>query len=152
MTGIEMTHVPYKGSAPALTDVVAGHIPLMFSDTVPSLPLIRGGKVRALGVSSATRLPSAPEIPPLAEAGVPGFDAAGWGMVAAPAHTAREIVDRLHAVLKAVVALPEVQQQVIGLGMVPVGSPPVEALQGFINGEMERWGRIVQQAGLTGTE
>ena len=152
MTGIEMTHVPYKGSAPALTDVVAGHIPLMFSDTVPSLPLIRGGKVRALGVSSATRLPSAPEIPPLAEAGVPGFDAAGWGMVAAPAHTAREIVDRLHAVLKAVVALPEVQQQVIGLGMVPVGSPPVEALQGFINGEMERWARIVQQAGLAGTE
>jgi tripartite-type tricarboxylate transporter receptor subunit TctC len=152
MTGIDMTHVPYKGSAPALTDVVAGHIPLMFSDTVPSLPLIRGGKVRALGVSSATRLPSAPEIPPLAEAGVPGFDAAGWGMIAAPANTSKEIVDRLHAELKIVVALPEVQQQIIGLGMVPVSSPPPEKLQGFVNSEMARWGKIVEKAGLAGTE
>jgi tripartite-type tricarboxylate transporter receptor subunit TctC len=152
MTGIDMTHVPYKGSAPALTDVVAGHIPLMFSDTVPSLPLIRGGKVRALGVSSAIRLPSAPEIPPLAEAGVSGFDSAGWGMVAAPANTSKEIVDRLHAVLKIVVALPDVQQQIISLGMVPVSSPPAEKLQGFVNSEMARWGKIVQQAGLAGTE
>src|SRR5215467_9820530 len=85
MTGLEMAHVPYKGSAPALTDVVAGHIPLMFSDTVPALPLIREGKVRALGVSSAARLPSAPEIPPIAETGIPGFDAAGWGMIVAAA-------------------------------------------------------------------
>ena len=152
MTGIEMTHVPYKGSAPALTDVVAGHIPLMFSDTVPSLPLIRGGKVRALGVSSATRLPSAPEIPPLAEAGVPGFDAAGWGMIAAPANTSKEIVDRLHAELKFVVALPEVQQQIISLGMAPVSSPPPEKSQSFINSEMARWGKIVEKAGLAGTE
>ncbi len=76
MTGIEMTHVPYKGSAPALTDVVAGHVPLLFSDPVPSLPLIREGKVRALGVSTKIRSPSAPDIPPIAEAGVPGFDAA----------------------------------------------------------------------------
>src|SRR3954468_414906 len=68
MTGIEMTHVPYKGSAPALTDVIAGHVPLLFSDTVPSLPQIREGKVRALGVSTAVRIPSAPEIPPIAEA------------------------------------------------------------------------------------
>jgi tripartite-type tricarboxylate transporter receptor subunit TctC len=70
-TGIELIHVPYKGSAPALTDVVAGHVPLMFSDTVPALPLIREGKIRALGVSTATRLPSVPEIPALAEAGGP---------------------------------------------------------------------------------
>src|SRR5438132_6206805 len=96
MTGIEMTHVPYKGSAPALTDVVAGHVQLLFSDTVPALPLIREGRVRALGVSSAIRLPSAPEIPPLAEAGVPGFDAAGWGMILAPAHTPKELVTKLH--------------------------------------------------------
>ena len=76
MTGIEMTHIPYKGSAPALTDVIAGHVPLLFSDTVPSLPQIREGKVRALGLSTAIRLPSAPDIPPIAETGVPGFDAA----------------------------------------------------------------------------
>ena len=94
MTGIEMTHVPYKGSAPALKDVVAGHMPLLFSDTAPSLPLIRNGNVRALGVSTAVRLPSAPDIVPLAEAGVPGFDAAGWFMVAVPAGTPKPIVDQ----------------------------------------------------------
>jgi len=152
MTGIEMTHVPYKGSAPALTDVIAGHIPLMFSDTVPSLPLIREGKVRALGVSSATRLPSAPEIPPLAEAGVPGFDAAGWGMIVAPAGTPRDIVSKLYTQLQSVTALPEVQQQIIRLGMVPASAPAPDKLQDFINSEMARWGKVVQQAGLAGTE
>ena len=152
MTGIEMTHVPYKGSAPALTDVIAGHIELMFSDTVPSLPLIRDGKVRALGVSSAIRLPSAPEIPPIAEAGVPGFDAAGWGMILAPTGTRKEIVSRLYAEFKAVMAMPDVQQQIIKLGMVPVVSAPPEALQGYINSEMTRWGKVVRQAGLAGSE
>jgi tripartite-type tricarboxylate transporter receptor subunit TctC len=152
VTGIEMTHVPYKGSAPALTDVIAGHIELMFSDTVPSLPLIRDGKVRALGVSSAIRLPSAPEIPPIAEAGVPGFDAAGWGMILAPTGTRKEIVSRLYAEFKAVMAMPDVQQQIIKLGMVPVVSAPPEALQGYINSEMTRWGKVVRQAGLAGSE
>jgi tripartite-type tricarboxylate transporter receptor subunit TctC len=153
MTGIEMTHVPYKGSAPALTDVVAGHIPVLFSDTVPSLPLIREGKVRALGVSSAARLPSAPEIPPIAEVGVPGFDAAGWGLIAAPAGTPKHIVNRLHAEIKAVLALPDVRQPIVNLGMVPDsrGATPA-ALQDFINSEMVRWGKVVKQAGLAGSQ
>jgi tripartite-type tricarboxylate transporter receptor subunit TctC len=152
MTGIQMTHVPYKGSAPALTDVVAGHIQLMFSDTIPSLPMIAAGKVRALGVSSAARLPSAPDIPPLAEAGVPGFDAAGWGMIVAPIGTPKEIVVKLHAALDAVMAVPDVQQQIIRLGMVPAASASPEKLQDFINSEMTRWAKVVQQAGLAGTE
>lgn len=152
MTSIQMTHVPYKGSAPALTDVVAGHIQLMFSDTIPSLPMIAAGKVRALGVSSAARLPSAPDIPPLAEAGVPGFDAAGWGMIVAPVGTPKEIVAKLHAALDAVMAMPDVQQQIIRLGMVPTASASPEKLQDFINSEMTRWAKVVQQAGLAGTE
>jgi len=152
MTGIEMAHVPYKGSAPALTDVVAGHIPLLFSDTVPSLPLIQEGKVRALGVSSAARLPSAPQIPPIAESGVPGFDAAGWGMIVAPAGTPNDIVSRLNADLLAALATLEVQQQIIRLGMVPAQPAPVAGLQDYINSEMARWGKVVQQAGLAGTE
>jgi len=151
MTGIEMTHVPYKGSAPALTDVIAGHIPLMFSDTVPSLPLIKEGKVRALAASSAARLPSAPEIPPLAEA-VPGFDAAGWGMIVAPAGTPGDIVSRLNTQLQSVMGSPDVQQQIIRLGILPVSSPAPGELQDFINSEMARWGKVVQQAGLAGTE
>src|SRR5262249_46089987 len=105
MTGIEMTHVPYKGSAPALTDVVAGHVPLLFSDPVPPLPLIRGGKGPAPGVPPKPRSPSAPDIPPIAEAGVPGFDAAGWGVFSVPAGAPKEAVSKLQTALTAVVAL-----------------------------------------------
>jgi len=152
MTGIAMTHVPYKGSAPALTDVIAGHIPLMFSDTVPSLPQIREGKVRALGVSTAIRVPSAPDIPPIAEAGVPGFDAAGWGVIAVPAGTPGEIVSKLRASLDAVMALPEIQRQIITLGMIPGSAMAPEALQRFIDSEIARWGKAVTLAGLAGTE
>jgi tripartite-type tricarboxylate transporter receptor subunit TctC len=152
MTGIAMTHVPYKGSAPALTDVIAGHIPLMFSDTVPSLPQIKEGKVRALGVSTAIRLPSAPDIPPITEAGVPGFDAAGWGVIAVPAGTPSEIVSKLRAALDATMALPEIQQQIIALGMIPGSSMTPEALQRFIDSEIARWGKAVTLAGLAGTE
>jgi tripartite-type tricarboxylate transporter receptor subunit TctC len=152
LTGIDMAHVPYKGSAPALTDVLAGHVPLMFSDTVPSLPLIREGKVRALGVSSATRLPSAPEIPPIAEVGVPGFDVAGWGMIVAPAGTPDDIVRRLNADLRNVLGASEVQQQIIRLGMVPAQPAPPAGLRDYITSEMARWGKVVQQAGLAGTE
>src|SRR4029079_4342232 len=115
MTGIEMTHVPYKGSAPALTDVIAGRVRLLFSDTLPSLPQIREGKVRALGVSTAVRLPSAPEIPTIAEAGVPGFDAAGGGVFSVLAGTPKEVVSKLETALNTVLALPEVQQQIIRL-------------------------------------
>ncbi len=152
LTGIEMTHVPYKGSAPALNDVVAGHVPMLFSDPVPSLPLIRAGKVRALGVTTAIRSPSAPEIAPIAESGVPGFDVAGWGMIVAPAGTPKPIVTRLNSELNSVAALPDIQQQIIRLGMIPGGSTSPEQLQRFINSEMERWGKVVQQAGLAGSE
>jgi len=152
MTGIAMTHVPYKGSAPALTDVIAGHIAVMFSDTVPAFPQIKAGKVRALGVSTATRVPSAPDIPSLAEAGVPGFDAAGWGVIAVPAGTPSDTVAKLKAALDAVIALPEVQQQIITLGMIPGGAMSPEALQRFIDSEIARWGKAVTLAGLAGTE
>ena len=152
MTGIEMTHVPYKGSAPALTDVIAGHIPILFSDTVPSLPQIKSGKVRALGVSTAIRLPSAPEIPPIAEVGVPGFDAAGWGVFSVPASTPKEVVAKLQAALNATLALPDVQQQIIRLGMIPGGPGSPDDLGRFIDSEIARWGKVVRQAGLAGTE
>jgi tripartite-type tricarboxylate transporter receptor subunit TctC len=152
MTGLEMTHIPYKGSAPALTDVIAGHVPLLFSDTVPSLPQIREGKVRALGVSTAVRLPAAPELPPIAEVGVPGFDAAGWGVLTVPAGTPKEIVTKLKVTLDTVMALPDVQQQIIRLGMIPGGGASSEELERFIASEMVRWGKIVTQAGLAGTE
>ncbi len=152
MTGIDMTHVPYKGSAPALTDVIAGHAPLLFSDTIPSLPMIREGRVRALGVSSALRLPSAPDIPPLAEVGLPGFDASGWGMIIAPAGTPSEVVTKVYSAVRDVQGLADVRQQIIRLGMVPVTSPPPDKLPGLISSEIERWAKVIRQAGLAGSE
>jgi tripartite-type tricarboxylate transporter receptor subunit TctC len=152
MTGIDMAHVPYKGSAPALTDVIAGHVPVLFSDVSVGLPQVREGKVRALGVSTAVRLPSAPEIPPIAEVGVPGFDAAGWGVIALQTGTPKEIVSKVKTALDATMALPDVQQQIIRLGMIPGGASSPEELQRFIASEIARWGKVVTQAGLAGTE
>jgi len=152
MTGIQMTHVPYKGSADAIKDVVAGHVPLMFSDPAPAVPLIRGGQVRAIGVTTLNRWSVAPEIPPLNESGVPGFDAAGWFMVAGPAGTPKPIVERLHAEFKSIMGSAEVQQLVNRTGVVPVVSPPLPELSKFISTEKDRWGKIVQQAGLAGTQ
>jgi tripartite-type tricarboxylate transporter receptor subunit TctC len=152
LTGIEMLHVPYKGNAPALTDVLADHVPLMFSDAVIALPQIRTGKLRALGLSSAARLPSAPEILPLAEVGLPGFDAAGWGMIVAPAGTPASIVTRLYNDLSGVLAEPALRKQIAELGMVPANSPSPSELQGFVNSERLHWGGVVEQAGLAGSE
>jgi tripartite-type tricarboxylate transporter receptor subunit TctC len=152
MTGIEMTHVPYKGSADAIKDVVAGHVQMMFSDPVPSVPLIQSGAIRGLGVTTLVRWSTAPEIPPLNEAGVPGFDAAGWFMVSGPAGTPQPIVERLHNDLKAIMGSPDVQQAVNRTGVVPVVSPPLAELPKFIATEKERWGKVVAQAGLAGTQ
>jgi tripartite-type tricarboxylate transporter receptor subunit TctC len=152
MTGIEMPHVPYKGSAPALTDVIAGHVPLLFSDTIPSLPMIREGKVRALGVSTARRLPSAPDIPPLAQVGLPGFDASGWGMIVAPAGTPRNVVTKVYSAVREVQDLSDIQQQIIRLGMVPHISAPPEKLRDIISSEIELWAKVIRQAGLAGSE
>jgi len=151
LTGIKMTHIPYKGSADAIKDVVAGHIQLLFSDTAPSIPLIRSGTVTVLGVTTKDRLPAAADIVPLNEAGVPGFDAAGWFMVAGSAGTPKPIVERLHGDFKAVMALPEVQQLVGRTGVVPVVTPSLPELAKFIVDEKERWGKVVTQAGLAGT-
>ncbi len=150
-TGIEITHVPYNGSAPAMNDVMAGHIQMLFSDPLPAPAQIKAGTVRALGVSSPARWQIMPDIPTIAEGGVTGFDAVNWTMMAAPAGTPKEIVDRLAAEAKAVASLPEAREQIAKLGMIPVDSPSPEELQRFVLTESERWGKAVQQAGLAGT-
>ena len=152
MTGIEMTHVPYRGSPPALNDVVAGHVNLMFADPASAVAQIREGRVRPLGVTSLTRIPTAPDIPPIAEAGLPGFEAVSWTLLVAPAATPPAIVNKLHAELKSVVASPEGQRQIIGFGMLPFDSPPPEELKTFLQAEILRWGKVVQQAGIAGSE
>jgi len=152
MTGIEMSPVAYRGSVPALTDVVAGHVPLMFVDLGPGLSIIQAGKVRALGVSTATRLAAIADVPPIAEAGVPGFDAASWQMIVAPAKTPRAIVDKLHGDFTQVVASADVKDQILKSGMVPMASRSVAALQDFVKAEIARWAPVVQKAGLAGTQ
>lgn len=151
LTGIELRHIPYNGTAPAAVDIVAGRVSLMFAAAAPTLPLVKEGSLRALGVSSAARLAEAPDIPPIADT-VPGFDASNWSIVLAPAGTPRNIVNRLHGELKTVMASPDVQEQLAKIGMIPIVSPSPEDLQIFISTEVARWGRIVQQAGIAGMQ
>jgi tripartite-type tricarboxylate transporter receptor subunit TctC len=151
-TGINVIHVPYKSTMQPLNDVVAGHLQFMFTDLPPSQGLIEQGKLRALGVSSKTRLAAAPDIPTLAESGVPGFEALSWQMIALPAGTPPEIVNKLHSELKAIVAMPEVKQRIDQLGLIPVSSPPPDELRNFIKIEIARWAKVVADAGLTGSE
>jgi len=152
MTGIHMTHVPYKGSLPALNDVVGGHIDLMFCDVPPAAGMIKSGRVRALGVSTKARVSDFPDIPPIAEAGVPGFDVAGWFMVVAPAQTPPAIVARLHNEMKSLLATPEVKEQIVKLGLLPLESPSVDDMKAFVRSEIARWGKVVEAAGIAGTE
>ena len=152
MLGIEMTHVPYKGNAPALNDVVAGHVSLMFVDPSASVQLVREGKLRALGVTTAKRMSTAPELPPLAEVGLPGYDASSWHMFVAPAATPKPIVQRLYAEIDAIVKEPDAAAEIGKRGFEPsVGGPPDE-LALFLRREIERWGKVVRAAGAAGIE
>src|SRR5689334_3144450 len=151
-TGIEVAHVPYKSMTQPLNDVLGGHLNYMFSDLSPALPLVREGKLRALGVTSATRVATASEIPTLAEAGVPGYEAVAWLMVATRAGTPPDILSKLHGEMKAILAQPEVREQIARLGMIPQDSAPPEELHRYVASETVRWGKIVQQAGATGIE
>jgi tripartite-type tricarboxylate transporter receptor subunit TctC len=152
MTGIEMTHVPYRGSLPALTDVAAGHVQLMFSDVPPALALINEGKVRALGVSTKERIAVLPHLAPIADQGVAGFDAASWQMVVAPAATPKDVIERLHAEIKAFMVQPEIKEQVFKMGLIPIDTPSVASLQIFVRTEIAQWSKVVQQAGIAGSQ
>jgi tripartite-type tricarboxylate transporter receptor subunit TctC len=152
MTGIAMTHVPYKGLAPAFNDVVAGHVPLMFGDFGTALPLIRAGQLRALGVTTAQRVAAAPEIPPLSQAGLPGYVASSWQMVVAPAAIPKPILHKLNAELRAILAEPEIQKDFTDRGLIPVVSPSPEELQGYVRSEIVRWSKVVEQAGAAGSQ
>ena len=148
MTGTKMNGVAYRGAPQGLNDVMAGHVSLMFADTGTVVAQIAAGKVRALGVTSTTRVPVAPDIPPIAEAGVPGFDAVGFTILCVPSATPNAVVDRLHAELKTVAAMPDIHAMSIRLGTIPVESPPPAELQKFLATEIERWGGIIERAGV----
>jgi tripartite-type tricarboxylate transporter receptor subunit TctC len=124
----------------------------MFSDLSPALPLVRDGKLRALGVTSATRVPTATEIPTLAESGVPGYEAVAWLMIVTRAGAPSDILDKLHREVKAALAQPDVREQIARLGMIPQDTPSPEELQRYVGSETVRWRKIVEQAGAVGIE
>src|SRR3954454_494805 len=152
MLGIEMTHVPYKGNAPALNDVVAGHVSLMFVDPSASVQLVREGKLRALGVTTAKRLSTVPDLPPLAEVGLPCYDASSWHMFVAPAGTPKPVAQRLYAEIDAIVKQPDAMAEIGKRGFEPSAGGPPDELALFVQSEIERWGKVVRSAGAAGIE
>jgi tripartite-type tricarboxylate transporter receptor subunit TctC len=152
MTGIQATYVPYRGSLPALNDVVAGHVPMRFVDFGPATGALEAGKVRPLGVSSKFRVPGYPNIPPLAEAGVPGFDAVGWQMLVAPAKTPRPILERLNRELTEALGQADTKEQILKYGFLPVANMSIEGLTDFVKSETARWGKVVRDAGIAGSQ
>jgi len=152
MTGTEIAQVPYRGTPAALNDIVAGHVQGMFCDIPPTIGLITEGKLRALGVTTTRRVPALPEVPPLSEAGVPGYDAQSWLMIVVPAGTPTDVVERLHAEFKSIMAQPDVTEPVAKLGILPIDTPSVAELQRFVKSEIVRWGKLVQQAGIAGSQ
>jgi tripartite-type tricarboxylate transporter receptor subunit TctC len=147
MTGIKIPQVRYKGSLPALNDVVAGHVPIMFCDVPSSAGAIRGGTVRALGVTTKARLPGFPDVPPISES-LPGFEGAAWLMVAAPAKTPEPVVQKLHKEINAILELPEVRGQMAKMNVIPMGSPSIADMRAFIKSEIGRWGDVIKKAGI----
>ena len=146
MTGMKIVHVPYKGAAAATTSILSGETAFMFDNIVTTLPLARAGKLRALGVTTLTRASAAPEIPTVAEAGVPGYDANAWFGVFVPAGTPPGIVNRLHTEIAAIVRLPDVRERFLALGGEPVGSTP-EEFAAFFRNEVAKWAKVVKESG-----
>jgi tripartite-type tricarboxylate transporter receptor subunit TctC len=147
MAGIDIVHVPYKGGAPARAALLAGQVEMMFESAIGVLPFVQAGRLRALGVSGAQRSPAMPDVPTLAEAGVPGFEASGWLGILAPAGTPAAIVAGLNADVNAVLRQADVSAQLAGNGADVAGGSP-EQFAAFVAAEIEKWARVVKATGL----
>ncbi|MBI2959781.1 MAG: tripartite tricarboxylate transporter substrate binding protein [Betaproteobacteria bacterium] len=147
MTGIDMTHIPYKGTAPATTDTMAGQVPLGIIDLHSALPHVRSGKLRSIGTTGAKRSAFAPDIATIAENGLPGFDVTTWFIMGAPAGVPREVIARLNAETARALALPEVRERILGTGNEPASSTP-EELAAFVREEIARWAKVIKAAGV----
>jgi tripartite-type tricarboxylate transporter receptor subunit TctC len=148
MASIEMLHVPYRGAGPAFNDLVPGRVDVMFNNIGAVLPLIQGGKLRGLAVTTAKRMPAVPHLPPIAEAGVPGFDVSSWYALFAPAKTPPEIIRKMHADTVAALKDPATKERLEQLGVLVVGSTP-EQLAAFLKAEMDKWAPVIKEAGIS---
>jgi tripartite-type tricarboxylate transporter receptor subunit TctC len=149
--GLEITHVPYRATPQSIQDIAAGHIAMGWAEAGASIPLIKDGKLRALAVSSTTRLPLLPDVPPLADT-APGFEAVSWHMLLAPAKTPREIVDKLHDEMKRILADPGIRQKIETIGLIPFDTPSIEDLRAYRKAEQAKWGGLVKKLGLEGSQ
>ncbi|HKE38922.1 MAG TPA: tripartite tricarboxylate transporter substrate binding protein [Casimicrobiaceae bacterium] len=146
MAGVDMTHVPYKGSAPALTDLIGGQVQVMFDNLPSSLPYIKAGKLRAIAVTSLKRAPALPDVPTISESGLPGFEASSWFGVLAPAGTPPAVVTRLNSEVNKWLQTPEAKEQLLAQGAQAAGDTP-EQFAAFIRSETEKWAKVVKASG-----
>jgi tripartite-type tricarboxylate transporter receptor subunit TctC len=146
MAGVKMVHVPYRGASPALIDVIAGHIEVYFGAMVSTLPHVKSGKLRALGVTTLKRVAVVPDIPTISEQGLKGFDTGSWFGVSVPTGTSREIISKLHAECIRIIGLRDVRDRMVAEGAEFVGDTP-EQFAAFFRSEIEKWGRAVKASG-----
>jgi len=146
MAGVEMTHIPYKGAAPAMTDLIGGQIQLMFDNLASSLAQVRAGKVKALAVTTAKRTTLAPDLPTIAESGLPGFDISTWFGIFAPGGIPKDVAARLHEEFARALAQPDVREKMLNLGAEPVGNTP-EQFAAYIKAEADKYARVIRASG-----
>ena len=148
MAGIKLSHVPYKGSSPALTDVMAGQVPLMFDTMLTAMPFVKAGKLKALAVTSPQRSPAAPDVPTIAESGLPGYEVFAWNGLLAPAGTPKAVIAQLSEELKKAMQLPQVKEKFSVQGFAASWNTP-EQFGGFLRAEVNKWAKTVKASGAT---
>ena len=147
MTGTNMAHVPYKGAPPAMNDLIAGHVAVSFATTPTAVPNVKSGKVKALGVSSTKRVPALPDVPTIAEAGVPGYDANGYFGLMGPAGMPQPVIDRINASVMGIVRDPAMAKTLSDLGYEASPSTPAEHAK-FLRDEVAKWAKVVKETGI----
>jgi tripartite-type tricarboxylate transporter receptor subunit TctC len=145
MTGTKLVHIPYKGAAPATTDLLSGQVTLMFNNMLSAMPQVKAGRLRAVAVTSSKRSAAAPELPTIAET-VPGYEASGWYGAFAPAATSKELIGRLNAEINRIMKMPDVTQRLAGDGVEAVGTTP-EQFGAYLKQEVAKWGKVVKASG-----
>ena len=152
MAGIKFTHVPYRGSLPALNGLLTNSIDMTFTDLPPAQGMLQSGKVRALAVTTATRIPQLPDVPTFGESGDPGYDAAAWFMMLTPAKTPKSVTSRLHRELQAILASAGIRDRIVAMSLLPMETLSVADLERFVQAEIGRWSEIIQTTGLAGSQ
>ena len=146
MAGVELVHVPYKGTAPGLNDLIAGRLDVVFNAPASLLQFVKAGRLRAIAVTSSSRSPLTPELPTVAESGLPGYEANSWHGFLAPARTPRRIVDRIHAETVRALSTSEVKERLVAQGMDSIGNSP-EQFAAYIRTDIARWADVIKKSG-----